>query len=296
MAQIPQQKILLIDKHANGMTAIEQAFASEQYRLVPTASPREGLLKLGNERFDLIISECSSSGGSKLELFKTFANYRKRSESPLVLFGGGAEELQFLREQELTNLHHLQKLATREEIREAIEAILGRPASGAAKKVAPAGAGINVEFVNPVLQATITTIGTMTEYTVTPGRPYLKRPSDVSGDISGIVNVVSGGFNGTISLSFAERTYLRVVARILKTEYERIDQQNSGSVGELINIIFGQAKSILSTKGHKFQPALPSIIASPGHSVDHKSPHPPIAIDFNVADVGSLKVEICRAS
>ncbi|MCM2323411.1 MAG: chemotaxis protein CheX [Oligoflexia bacterium] len=279
-------KVLLVDKFATGLTPVEQALDAAELRVVRTSSAREALLKLGKERFDLIISEIATSGASRIEVYKAFSSYVKASACPLVLFGGGPEDFQFLLEQELPRLHHLQKVLDPDTLAAAIKTVLA-PRKNAA---------LNVEFINPVLQATMTTITTMTELAVTPGKPYMKKHSDVSGDISGVVAVASEGFKGSISISFCKASFLRVASRILKTEFTEITDENRDAIAELINIIFGQARNLLSSKGHHFEPALPSIISDPGHSVDHRSEHPPIAIDFAMADAGNLRIEICVAS
>ncbi|HEY7492905.1 MAG TPA: chemotaxis protein CheX, partial [Candidatus Tectomicrobia bacterium] len=67
---------------------------------------------------------------------------------------------------------------------------------------------MNVEFINPVLEAVINVLKTMAFTDPTPGKPFLKKKGDPSqGDITGIVGM-TGPVNGSLAVSFSESAIL----------------------------------------------------------------------------------------
>ncbi|OFZ30242.1 MAG: hypothetical protein A2622_09560 [Bdellovibrionales bacterium RIFCSPHIGHO2_01_FULL_40_29] len=151
---------------------------------------------------------------------------------------------------------------------------------------------MDVRFINPILNATIDVISKMTEFTVTAGKPYVKKKGECSGDISGVVGVVSSGFKGTVSLSFPEAGFLAIVSKMLGEEYKTINEENKDAVAELLNIIFGAAKKVLNEGGMNIKPAIPIIVQGNGHSLSHHSQHQTIVIPFVCPELGDFRSEV----
>ncbi|MGZ3738902.1 MAG: chemotaxis protein CheX, partial [Bdellovibrionota bacterium] len=115
---------------------------------------------------------------------------------------------------------------------------------------------IDTDFINPFLAATIKVLEVQTNTKAAPGKIYVKGAGDkFTGDISAVIGLVSETFTGTVVVSFPAPTFLEIMARLLSEKHTTITKELEDGAGELINIIFGQAKIILNEKGYGIQTA-----------------------------------------
>jgi len=149
---------------------------------------------------------------------------------------------------------------------------------------------MNVEFVNPFLSATLRVLETMASVEARPGKPFLKKEGGAQGDVSGIIGI-TGPTNGSMSLSFSRKCILKIVAGMLGEEMAEITDDIKDAVGELTNMISGDARNELGQKGYQFQIALPTVITGLNHEIRHKCNAPTIAIPFDT-DAGPFVVEV----
>lgn len=155
---------------------------------------------------------------------------------------------------------------------------------------------LDVDFVNPFLQATMHALKVQAQTQSTPGKMYLKKKSDkYSGDISGVIGLVSETFNGAIVISFPEKTFLAVISKMIGEEVKEISKEVADGAGELTNIIFGQAKVILNEKGYGIKTAIPSVVTGKDHSVANLTDGPAVVVPFE-SDAGPFFIEICISS
>jgi len=152
---------------------------------------------------------------------------------------------------------------------------------------------MNVHYINLFLNATINAIETIAF--IRPrvnGSPYLKRGKDmIIGDITGIIGL-TGEERGSIAVSFTKRCILQIVKGMLDKEKNCIDTEVGDAVGELINMIAGDGRRILSSKGYKFAASIPTVVVGQNHSIEHKTKAPVIVIPFRIED-DPFFVEAC---
>lgn len=155
---------------------------------------------------------------------------------------------------------------------------------------------LDVNFINPFLEATMKTLETQASTIAKPGQVFKKGRGDAySGDISGVIGLVSAAFTGSVVISFPADTFLKILSRMLGEECTEINEMTRDGAGELTNIIFGQAKIVLNKAGFGINTALPSVIAGADHSVVPMTNGPRVAIPFET-DVGPFIVEICLSA
>jgi chemotaxis protein CheX len=129
----------------------------------------------------------------------------------------------------------------------------------------------DVNFINPFLNATTKVFKIQCFTECKPQKPSLKKPGDplLLGDISGIISISSETFNGTLAISLSEKVFVNVASKMLGEEIKAIDESNVDLVGELANIILGQAKIELAQLGYGIQMALPSCVWGKDHKIKH---------------------------
>jgi len=150
---------------------------------------------------------------------------------------------------------------------------------------------MNVEIINPFLKATTNVIKTMAFTDVTPGKPFLKKDGVAGGDISGIIGI-TGETDGSMSISFSESCICGIVSNMFGESITAINSEVEDAVGEITNMISGDARRELAEKGHVLKGAIPTVISGKNHTIKHMSNGPTIAIPFTTAG-GHFTVEIC---
>ena len=152
---------------------------------------------------------------------------------------------------------------------------------------------MDIEFVDPFLTATIHVLKVQAAVEATAGKVGLKKPGVLtSGDISGIIGVVSDTFNGSVIISFPEKTFLKIMSNMLGEEYTVINKDIVDGAGELTNIIFGQAKITLNEKGYGIQTAIPSVVSGKNHMLSVQTRGPVVVVPFE-SSLGPFVIEIC---
>lgn len=151
---------------------------------------------------------------------------------------------------------------------------------------------MNIEFIDPFLTATIHVLKVQAAVDSVAGKLSLKKNGDtMSGDISGIIGIVSDSFTGSVVITFPEATFLNVMSQMLGDTFTEMTQDIIDGAGELTNIIFGQAKITLNEKGYGIRTAIPSVICGKNHSLSAQTKGPIVVIPFE-STAGQFFVEV----
>ena len=152
---------------------------------------------------------------------------------------------------------------------------------------------MDVNFINPFLEATINVIKTMASLDIVLGGPPALKKDDIAiGDVTGIIGL-TGENQGSLSVSFNFRLIQNIMANMLKEKIEEITNEVRDAVGELTNMISSDARSKLQAKlGLDIRAAIPTIVSGEGHAVKHVLSGPVIVIPFKAEGSGQLTVEV----
>lgn len=153
---------------------------------------------------------------------------------------------------------------------------------------------MDAKLINPFINATNNVLSTMAFVTCKVGKPYLKKDDKAKGDVTGVIGI-TGDTNGTIAVTFDEGSILKIVSNMFGEEMTELDHEVADAVGELVNMISGQARRELEEIGRVFYAAIPTVISGKGHCVTHYTDGPKIAIPFST-DNGSFTIEVCLES
>ena len=142
-------------------------------------------------------------------------------------------------------------------------------------------AKINVELLAPFITATHKTFQTMLGEEITRKSVSLKKGYLMIGDISGMIGM-SGSLTGTCSLSMPGPLAVQLIENMIgeKIEHGVQDIVVHDGVGELINVITGDAKTRLSDTKYKFNMTLPTIITGHGFEIYHRKGTRCVSIAF----------------
>lgn len=123
---------------------------------------------------------------------------------------------------------------------------------------------IRAEHVNPFILSNLETFAKMVGVEAKPGKPILKQDARLDYDISGIIGL-SGKVIGTVSLSFPESTALAVCNKFMSANLKEMNAEILDAVGELINIVAGNAKKGLTE--FSIEISLPSVVVGKNHRI-----------------------------
>lgn len=152
---------------------------------------------------------------------------------------------------------------------------------------------METEIVKPFIDATVNTLKIQAEVEAKHGKVFLKDPENgITGDVSGVIGVISDQFNGSVIISFPEKTFLKVMSNMPGEEITELNKEIIDGAGELTNIIFGQAKAVLNENNYGVQMALPSVICGKNHTLNHSPKDTVIVVPFE-SNVGNFFIEIC---
>lgn len=151
----------------------------------------------------------------------------------------------------------------------------------------------DIEFIKPFISATETVLKIQAGTELKAEKPYAKKPEHQSEfSIAGVLNINSTAFHGSISLCFTTPVFLKIYENMVGEKIETVTPDSEDAVGELLNIIFGQAKTILiDQKGYSLEKAIPTVLVGEKLRIRHKTLGITMVLPF-VSPWGPVHVEI----
>ncbi|MFA5863111.1 MAG: chemotaxis protein CheX [Phycisphaerae bacterium] len=147
---------------------------------------------------------------------------------------------------------------------------------------------MDVRYVNPFMGAIKNVFKTMLKLDVQFGKPYLKTVEQTSHDVSGIIGL-SGDVVGTVIVSFPRLSAVKIASTFAGTALGDTDEDFSDAIGELANMIAGNAKKDI--EGLNISITTPSVVVGAGHQVKCAKIIPHLAIPCS-CPAGSFVVEV----
>jgi chemotaxis protein CheX len=142
---------------------------------------------------------------------------------------------------------------------------------------------MNIKHIEPFVEATVAMfrdmLGMEPEF-LTPH--LLDRSARQDWDISGIIGI-GGDSKGVVVISFSAALVREITGRLVGRPVALDDPDVVDAVGELVNIIAGNAKRGL--EDYRLNISLPSIVRGNEHQVAWQSDVPIVALPFRVGEL-----------
>lgn len=149
---------------------------------------------------------------------------------------------------------------------------------------------MDVRLINPFLAAAMHVLKTMAGIDARPGKPFLKKDDLAVGDISAIIGI-TGAVRGSMALVFTENCIKEIASNLLGEVFTQLNHEVTDAVGELTNMICGDARRRLSEEGFSLQAGIPTIVAGKSHSILHVTDGPRLAVPFQT-QAGTFMLEV----
>lgn len=124
------------------------------------------------------------------------------------------------------------------------------------------GTQLDVDFVGPFIAATKKVLEVQAQTRLMQGKAFLRQASEeLPVDIAGLLEINSPNFRGTIALLFRGDTIRAICEAMFGEKYPEINDEVKQAAGELLNIIYGQARKVLNEeRGYQLEMAIPSVL------------------------------------
>lgn len=146
---------------------------------------------------------------------------------------------------------------------------------------------MDIKYINPFIKAVQNVFKTMIDVPLKLGKPYLKKERLPAHEISAIIGL-SGGVSGCAVINMSKNIAFELVAALIGDEVTELDDDCTDAIGEIANMIAGNAKTDFPGEGHSI--SVPSVIIGQ-HLVSYPTGLPIIAIPCET-DSGQFVIEI----
>lgn len=155
-------------------------------------------------------------------------------------------------------------------------------------------AKLDTEFLNPFIKGTVETFSTQLQQNLDPQKPFVKKgvgAIDSNVDIAGVISLTCPSFTGSISICFSSDVFLKIYEIMVGEKHETINTEVQDAAGEILNIIYGQAKTELKNKGYQLEKALPTVMVGQKLQLHHGANKTVLIIPFKSA-MGDFHLEV----
>jgi chemotaxis protein CheX len=122
------------------------------------------------------------------------------------------------------------------------------------------------QYIQPFIDVSKNTFKEFVGAELTAGRPYFSQKDTANEwDISGVIGL-SGEARGAVVIGMRTTLATRLTDMLTGTKHTGIDDEVVDAIGEIVNIIAGNAKKGLE-ESFRLVISLPTIVQGPGHQI-----------------------------
>ena len=146
---------------------------------------------------------------------------------------------------------------------------------------------MDVRYINPFFESVKLVFKTMLETELTVSKPVIST-DEVRADVSAVIGF-SGGATGCVVMCFPMASAIKSASTFAGVEMTKDHEDFADALGELANMVAGQAKAQL--EGLNISISLPSVIIGKEHAVLQSKNRPRLAIPCD-SPLGRFTVEV----
>ena len=147
---------------------------------------------------------------------------------------------------------------------------------------------MQAKYINPFLKASLNLFRDYLGLELKAGKPSVLADPEKLSEVSGLIGL-AGETTGAVVLSFSRETAIKLISKMEGHTYTALGNEVLDGVGELINIIAGNAKKDLTE--FRIEISLPGVITGDTYHIHWPAGIPVVAIPFE-SDVGQFSVNV----
>jgi len=149
---------------------------------------------------------------------------------------------------------------------------------------------MNIAFINPFVEATVRSLEMMAGVKAEKTGLELKEDLISTYDISSIIGI-TGETSGSIIISVPTKLACKIASNMLMEDVSVLDKMVEDAIGEIGNIIAGDARRTLIQEGFQLNISVPTVVVGSGHKISRSSNIPCIGIPFTT-EYGEFEVNV----
>lgn len=147
---------------------------------------------------------------------------------------------------------------------------------------------MKAEYINPFLDASVHLFKEYLRFDIKNNPPFINQDHNDLNEVSAIIGL-AGDIIGAVVLSFTRETAIAMASRFSGQAYIALTKEVIDAVGELVNIIAGNAKKDLDD--FRIEISLPGVITGTKYKINWPQGVPIITIPFE-SDAGAFTVNV----
>jgi len=147
---------------------------------------------------------------------------------------------------------------------------------------------MKAEYINPFLEASMNLFKNHLRFDVKNNPPYINEDNQNLHEVSAIIGL-AGDIIGAVVLSFTRDTAITMASRFTNQKYHALTKEVIDCIGEMVNIIAGNAKKDLLT--FRIEISLPGVITGHTYKINWPQGVPVITIPFE-SEAGMFNVNV----
>jgi chemotaxis protein CheX len=147
---------------------------------------------------------------------------------------------------------------------------------------------MDARLINPFISATKTVFKTMLSIDMQMDKPFIKPDQRTSGDLTGVIGF-AGDKKGSMCISLKQKGALYVYSTLVGDEKQVISGEVVDALGEITNIISGQARKELEAVGINLTAAIPTVIVGQGLQLYFIGRLPVLSLPFHFPVNGTME-------
>jgi len=143
---------------------------------------------------------------------------------------------------------------------------------------------LDVAMINPFISGTQQVFETMSGITVKRRSLFLKNDYKIFGEVAGIMEL-NGDASGSVAINFSHDLAKKIISIVLDIDIEELEDEDvEDGIGEILNMIAGQAKALLAGTKYHFTLSIPVVVIGYGYQMKYPKDAPCIVIIFDALD------------
>lgn len=147
---------------------------------------------------------------------------------------------------------------------------------------------MQAKYINPFIKASIQLFEKYMGLNITYDKPFLNPDRDHLQDVSAIIGL-AGEAKGAIVLSFSRESAIAIISKLTRTKYIALSKEVIDGVGELTNIIAGNAKKDLEE--YRIEISLPGVVTGSNYRINWPKDIPVITIPYH-SEIGDFTLNV----
>jgi len=147
---------------------------------------------------------------------------------------------------------------------------------------------VKAQYINPFLTASVNLFRNYLGVECSSKAPYLNQDPQNLDEVTGIIGL-AGETVGAVVLSFGRETAIGIASKMAEKKYTTLSNEVIDIVGELVNIVAGNAKKDLLE--FRISISLPGVLVGGGSKIKWPASVPVITIPFD-SELGPFSVNV----